>query len=74
VPVGHSYGGVLAWEFPATHWSENAKGLAIVDSAIERTPLPPDWSSFVWRRNVSGGLGAGRDSTAVGERLGVSQD
>lgn len=64
VPAGHGYGGVLVRELPATHWSEKAKGLARVDCAIERTPLPPDWTSFAWRGNVSGSLSAGGDSTA----------
>jgi pimeloyl-ACP methyl ester carboxylesterase len=45
--VDHSYGGVLVREFLATHGAEIVKGLVIVDSAIERMPLPLNWSTLL---------------------------
>lgn len=45
--VGDSYSGVLMREFLATNGKQKVVGMVIVDSAIERTPLPPDWPSLM---------------------------
>ena len=45
--VGQSYGSVIIGEFLAIHGKEKAVVVVIIDSAVERTPMPSDWPTFM---------------------------